>query len=90
VYQVDRLKAYLKNLPKAGVVLTEYERLILEADGLLRHANKKELALVGPDGLVYRKLDEFLGRIYGLLSAIPEVISKNFFKHELSKTIVLH
>jgi uncharacterized circularly permuted ATP-grasp superfamily protein/uncharacterized alpha-E superfamily protein len=87
VYQVDRLKAYLKNLPKAGVVLTEYERLILEVDGLLRHANKKELALVGPDGFAYRKLDDFLGRIYGLLSAIPEVISKHFFKHESSKTI---
>ena len=79
VYQVDRLKAYLKNLPKAGVVVPEYERLILEVDGILKHANRKELA--------YQKLDEFLGRIYGLLSAIPEVISKIYFKHEFSKTI---
>jgi uncharacterized circularly permuted ATP-grasp superfamily protein/uncharacterized alpha-E superfamily protein len=82
VYQVDRLKAYLKNLPKTSVVVPEYERLILEVDGLLKHANRKELA--------YRKLDEFLGRMYGLLSAIPEVISKTYFKHELSKAIAFH
>jgi len=87
VYQVDRLKVYLTNLPKVqtGHKLTECERLILEADTLLRLADKKELAL--DDGVSYRKLDEFLGRMYGLLSAIPEVISKTYFKHELTKTI---
>jgi uncharacterized circularly permuted ATP-grasp superfamily protein/uncharacterized alpha-E superfamily protein len=92
VYQVDRLKAYLKNLPKvqSGHGLTEYERLILEADTLLKLADKKELALPDGDGLVYRKLEEFLVRMYGLLSAIPEVISKIYFKHELSKTIAFH
>ncbi len=82
VYQVDRLKAYLKNLPKAGVIVTEYERLILEVDGLLKHATRNDLA--------YRTLDDFLGRIYGLLSAIPDVVSKHFFKHESGKTIVFH
>jgi len=87
VYQVDRLKVYLTNLPKVqtGHKLTECERLILEADTLLRLADKKELAL--DDGVSYRKLDEFSGRMYGLLSAIPEVISKTYFKHELTKTI---
>ncbi len=82
VYQVDRLKAYLKNLPKTGVVVTEYERLILEVDGLLKHTSRKELA--------YRKLEEFLARMYGMLSAIPEVISKTYFKHESSKAIAFH
>jgi uncharacterized circularly permuted ATP-grasp superfamily protein/uncharacterized alpha-E superfamily protein len=92
VYQVDRLKAYLKNLPKvqAGQTVTEYERLILEADALLKFADRKALVLASGDGPGYRKLDEFLGRLYGLLTAIPEVISKTYFKHELSKTIALH
>ena len=88
-YQVDRLKAYLRNLPKVqtGHGLTEYERLILEADTLLKLADKKELALPDEDGVMYRKLDDFLARMYGLLSAIPDVISKIYFKHESSKTI---
>jgi uncharacterized alpha-E superfamily protein len=85
-YQVDRLKAYLKNLPKMqpGHQLTEYERLILEADTLLKLADKKELALADSEDIEYKNLDDFLCRMYLLLSAIPDVISKTYFKHELS------
>ncbi|MHA4809780.1 circularly permuted type 2 ATP-grasp protein [Flavitalea flava] len=88
-YQVDRLKAYLKNLPKnqTGYLLTEYERLILEADTLLKLADKRELASGGTED-EYSKLDGFLSKMYGLLSAIPDVISRTYFKHELTpKTI---
>jgi hypothetical protein len=110
-YQVERLKTYLKNLPKGqsgghgegygGVMsrdgylpqmghgLTEYERLILEADTLLKLADKKELVSFESGWGEYRKLDDFLSRMYLLLAAIPDVISKTYFKHELtSKTIV--
>ncbi len=82
-YQVDRLKAYLKNLPRvqAGGALMEYERLILEADALLKLGNKKELSLPDGSGEGYRKLDEFLSGMYALLAAIPEVITKTYFKH---------
>jgi uncharacterized alpha-E superfamily protein len=82
-YQVDRLKAYLKNLPRvqAGGAVMEYERLILEADGLLKLANKKELSLPDDSGRGYRQLDEFLSRMYALLAAIPTVITKTYFKH---------
>ena len=83
IYQVDRLKAYLKNLPRvqAGGGVMEYERLILEADGLLKLANKKELSLADDSGQGYRQLDEFLSRMYALLAAIPTVITKTYFKH---------
>jgi len=89
-YQVVRLKSYLQNLPKnrAADSPTEYERLILEADELLRMANKNELAT--PDGEGYDKLESFLSNLSGILSAIPGSLSKTFFKHELTpKTIIL-
>jgi uncharacterized alpha-E superfamily protein len=89
-YQVVRLKTYLQNLPKLnnGYALTEYERLILEADTLLKLADKNELA--GADGTEYGKLNSFLTKLYNILSAIPGVLSKAFFKHELTpKTIIL-
>jgi uncharacterized circularly permuted ATP-grasp superfamily protein/uncharacterized alpha-E superfamily protein len=88
-YQVVRLKAYLNNLPKNRDVqsTTEYERLIFEADSLLKLANKNELATPGEEG--YKNLEIFLSELYNLLSAIPGVISKAFFKYELTpKTII--
>jgi uncharacterized alpha-E superfamily protein len=88
-YQVNRLKVYLKNLPKnPGVYwLTEYERLILEADALLKLADKNELTLAGPADKEYRVLNDFLSKMYGLLSGIPDVISKTYFKHERAPKI---
>jgi len=85
-YQVDRLKAYLKNFPKnqTGYALTEYERLILEADTLLKLADKNELASTASEAKEYTKLDDFLSKMYFLLSAIPDVISKTYFKHVLT------
>jgi uncharacterized circularly permuted ATP-grasp superfamily protein/uncharacterized alpha-E superfamily protein len=88
-YQVIRLKAYLKNLPKNRGMqsTTEYERLIFEADSHLKLASKNELATPDEDG--YKNLEIFLSELYHLLSAIPGVISKAFFKHELTpKTII--
>jgi uncharacterized circularly permuted ATP-grasp superfamily protein/uncharacterized alpha-E superfamily protein len=89
-YQVVRLKSYLQNLPKnnGDNSLTEYEQLILEADTLLKQANKAELASSDAEG--YHKLEMFLYRLFSILSAIPGVLSKSFFKHELTpKTIIL-
>ncbi len=91
-YQVVRLKNYLQNLPKNQSVytLTEYERLILEADILLKLADKNELTSLNREEEVYAKLDVFLSKLYTILSAIPGVLSKAFFKHELTpKTIIL-
>jgi uncharacterized alpha-E superfamily protein len=89
-YQVVRLKSYLQNLPKNNAVksLTEYERLILEADTLLKLANKTDLSVSDNEG--YTNLEIFLSRIFQILSAIPGVISKAFFKHEMTpKTIII-
>ncbi len=91
VYQVDRLKPYLKNLPKtqAGFQQAEYERLILEAESLLKLTNKNELTTIAEGDLKYKKLDDFLTKMYGLLSGIPDVISKSYFKHVLTSQSIV-
>ena len=81
VYQLDRLKAYLGNLPRAAGdhQLGEHERLILEAYTLLKLSDKDQLSL--PGGTENSALDAFLSKMYTLLMAIPDVISKTYFKH---------
>jgi len=83
-YQVVRLKSYLQNLPKnsPGPSIPEFERLILEANSLLKQANKTDLAV--SDGNEYSNLKNFLSVLYKLLSGIPGALSKAFFKHELT------
>ena len=90
VYQVDRLKALLKLLPKnQGEHLTEYERLIGEADRLLKRADRAALASVDEEGIAYKRLDDFLSSLYAVLAAIPGIISKTYFKHEQTpKTLI--
>ena len=89
-YQVVRLKSYLRNLPKNNISqsTSEYERLILEADALLKIANKNELT--NSDDDEYKNLEIFLSELYAKLSSIPGMISKAYFKHELTaKSIIL-
>jgi uncharacterized circularly permuted ATP-grasp superfamily protein/uncharacterized alpha-E superfamily protein len=90
-FQVDRLKTYLQILPKnqTGYSLPEYERLIGEADDLLKRTDKNELAVSAANDTTYKKLEGFLSGMYALLSAIPDVISKIYFKHELTSQPVI-
>jgi uncharacterized circularly permuted ATP-grasp superfamily protein/uncharacterized alpha-E superfamily protein len=84
VYQVERLKAYLKALPRSGGGSSrmEYERLIEQADDLLKQADKQALEETDDEGVAYKELEIYLSSLYALLSAIPGVISKTYFKHE--------
>jgi len=87
-YQVVRLNAYLQNLPKTGggQAVPEYERLILEANTMLKAADKTHLSV--SEGEAYDNLETFLFGLFDLLAAIPGALSKAFFKHELtSKTM---
>jgi len=89
-YQVVRLKSYLQNLPKTGdgQVVPEFERLILEANTLLKGADKIILSV--SEGDEYHNLETFLSGLFDLLAGIPGALSKAFFKHELTpKTIVI-
>jgi len=83
VYQLDRLKAYLSQLPKSqpGHTLAEHERLILEAYTLLKLSDKDELSMPDNNTARYEKLHTFLSDMNTLLLAIPGAVSKTYFKH---------
>jgi uncharacterized circularly permuted ATP-grasp superfamily protein/uncharacterized alpha-E superfamily protein len=83
MYQLERLKSYLGGLPlvQGSPTIPEHERLIWEAYTLLRLADRDHLSK--PNGVAdrYANLELFLSKTQALLSAIPGVISKTYFKH---------
>ncbi len=85
---VSVLVFHLKQLPKdySQHSLTSYERLILEADTLLKISDKTLLSQLNSEDETDTRLDEFLTKTYDLISSIPGVISKTYFKHESSRT----
>ncbi len=83
IYQVERLKGCLSNFPKTetGNTLSAHDRLILKAYTMLKLSDKDQLSLLDSNAVVYKRLDRFLSKIYFLLAAIPDNISKTYFKH---------
>ena len=83
VYQVERLKAYLSGLPKinAGHSLAEHERYALEAFTMIKLADKDGLSIIDRHSHRYKKLDEFLTKMNGLLLNISNAVSTTYFKH---------
>ncbi|HPZ89145.1 MAG TPA: alpha-E domain-containing protein, partial [Flavihumibacter sp.] len=83
LYLIEKLKASTKALPKinqAGV-LPEHERVLQEAEKLLRQADKEKLAAVASSKNCYKNLETFLGNMNGLLLSLPKIISKAYFQH---------
>ncbi|MES2647136.1 MAG: circularly permuted type 2 ATP-grasp protein [Bacteroidota bacterium] len=83
IFQVERLKAYMDVLPKTTVSkkLTGHERVVFEAYTILRLSDKDELCKVDYESGQFKKLDEMLEQLYGMLGTVPVSISKTYFKH---------
>ncbi len=83
IYQLERLKAYLSGLPlvEGSPTIPEHERLIWEAYTLLRLADKDRLSALDRTTGKFANLETFLSKVQTLVVAIPEVISKTYFKH---------
>ena len=83
VYQLERLKAYLEMLPKKmnGHILSEQERLALEAFTILKLADSNALAQHDVETNTYKNLDDFLNKMTELLLGISNAVSKMYFKH---------
>jgi uncharacterized alpha-E superfamily protein len=83
IYQMERLKAYMNQLPKIhqNSFLSEHQRLALEALTTLQLADKDYLSQLDPNTKSYLHLDDFLYKISGMLITISETISKTYFKH---------
>ncbi len=82
-YLVNKIKRYVSLLPKTGkeAGLSEQERMILEADTLLKLVNGTALAQADNYLNEYVTLNEFLDKLYALLSSTSTLISKTYFKH---------
>ncbi|MGZ4578596.1 MAG: circularly permuted type 2 ATP-grasp protein [Mycobacterium sp.] len=73
LYQVERLRANLKDLPGASGS-SRPERLVDEIGTLLRRSHPAELEVVSADGL-RAKLDDLLGSVHAGLRELAEVIT---------------
>lgn len=87
VYLIDKIKSYVAALPKniKGQSLSEQERLVLEAETLLKLANSDTLAKYNTSTKEYIFLNELLDKLYSLISETSIVVSKTYFKHTLSQ-----
>lgn len=86
-YLVHKIKRYISLLPKANKdqPLSEQERLILEADTLLKLASGIALAQADSSTNNYTALNNFLDKLYTLIADSSQLISKTYFKHSLSQ-----
>jgi uncharacterized circularly permuted ATP-grasp superfamily protein/uncharacterized alpha-E superfamily protein len=82
-YLVHKIKRYVSQLPKAGkeTALSEQERLILEADTLLKLMNGVSLSQHHSFTNEYTVLNKFLEKLSALLVNTSALISKTYFTH---------
>lgn len=82
-YLVNKIKRYVEHLPKNGNTngINEQERLMLEADTMLKLANATVLASLDPESLEYKELHNFLDKLKSLLVSSSILISKTYFSH---------
>jgi uncharacterized alpha-E superfamily protein len=82
-YLVSKIKWYISDLPKAGsdTVLSEQERLILEADTMLKLIDGISLAQHDSNTKEFKTLHEFLNKLNELLISTSLLVSKTYFSH---------
>ncbi|MFT4023088.1 MAG: circularly permuted type 2 ATP-grasp protein [Flavihumibacter sp.] len=82
LYLVEKLKAAIRALPEInGHTMSEQDRVMLEAETLLRLSGKEKLSALTRSRSHYKNLEEFLGKMNALVLALPNVISKAYFQH---------
>jgi uncharacterized circularly permuted ATP-grasp superfamily protein/uncharacterized alpha-E superfamily protein len=83
MYQLERLRAYMNQLPRANTsnLLSEHQRMALEALTALQLADKDALSELDEYSNRYLKLEEFLNKMSGFLFNISNAVSKTYFKH---------
>lgn len=87
LYQLDRLKKSLANLPKttADKSITAHDILIEKGYNLLNVVDKEKLSLLNEETAQYENLDNFLSDMYDILTGIQDTISKTYFIHAQSQ-----
>jgi uncharacterized alpha-E superfamily protein len=86
LYQLDRLKRNLGNLPgTSDNSLQTHEILMDAAYGLLKQTNKEKLSVLDLEAGQHINLDDFLATMYNHLSGIQNAVSKTYFKHAVAQ-----
>jgi uncharacterized circularly permuted ATP-grasp superfamily protein/uncharacterized alpha-E superfamily protein len=82
-YLVQKIKRYVSHLPKTtkDSSLSEQERLMIEADTMLKLVDGNALAQITPASNEYKTLHGFLDKLYYLLANTSVLISKTYFTH---------
>jgi uncharacterized circularly permuted ATP-grasp superfamily protein/uncharacterized alpha-E superfamily protein len=83
IYQIERLSAYMNQLPKIqqNHFLAEHQRLALEALTTLQLADKEVLSQLDPVSNSFKNLEDFLNKMTSLFLSISNIVSKTYFKH---------
>ena len=82
-YLVSKIKWYVSDLPgdDNDTTLSEQERLILEADTMLKLVDGITLTQHDNASKEYKTLHEFLDKLYDLLISTSILVSKTYFSH---------
>ena len=83
IYQVEKLKNYLSNLPgiHPGHSLAQHEKLSLEAFTKIKLADKDYLPVLNDQTQRYQHLESFLTEMNNLLHEVYNAVSTTYFKH---------
>lgn len=82
-YLVKKIKRYVTELPKEGkeLPLSTQQKLIEEADLLLKLADVNVLTHTEGAAKEYKKLHQFLDKLYQLIADTSTLVSKTYFRH---------
>jgi len=82
-YQLRKLQTHLQALPheKGPTLMSDIERLILEAYTSVRLAKATELIETTPEQAIYSKLDDLLANTANRLWRLSDAITQTYFSH---------
>lgn len=88
-YQLHQLQEHVALLPREthSQLLSEDQRLVLEAYTNIRLANSEELARFDAEDGIYKKLDDLLANTANSLWKLSDVISQTYFSHVQSSNL---
>lgn len=84
IYQAIRIKRHFTNIPLPATSQDSgpnHIDLSTELVELLKAADKDALSQIEKNSAIHRHLDTFLSNVYTLFCALPNSISKTYFKH---------
>lgn len=80
-YIADKLVSEFRLLPKAKVIVTSYEKSMINVQALLASTDMKTMLTASEEDGVYHKLDEFFAQLSELFLECSDKFSHTYFSH---------